>query len=1159
MSKFRKYLVAIVATLLAATASAADVPYGANLLQNTNPDGTTFSPWTKTKNGGDGWAISDGKFCSSYQECVLTQTVNLESLGLTTEQTNGLIMQAMVRYVIPWPGNYSGIAKVCITCKNAGGETLGSVQTLLDTTGTQIEVPETNVYKTFLLPNGTTQLVYEMHGESQVFWDGQYGPRFWGMYIGFSDLTKTTYTASVVAALGDSLVLSKTEGIKALDTITVTSKYQDVRVKSISSENSYVISSNQVVCTGADMTINAEFYRKHSIVASSEYGTITFKKDTAFCGDTIIVSHTLNSDSVAFAGYTSTPTLTWLTDSSFIMPNEDVTVGMEVLKVNVIPFRDGFENGNTQYQNIVGWVQQSEEGGDSWTANSTNTDHNCTPYSGSWNATLIYDNTDWLFTPVRLEKGERYVFSIYARQNESDVTYATITAKIGTAADKDSMKQVVLAETGVTNGDYQHLFGSFTADTSGVCWLGIRGYNCCSWLLSIDSVCLEKPKAYQITVDNKYGTINVKGNSVMFGDTITVSHTMNSDSVAFAGYTSTPTLTWLTDSTFIMPNEDVTIGMEVMKVNGIPFFDGFENGNTQGQHVAGWLQQSENGILSWSANSTFTSCNRTPYSGSWNATLIYDNTDWLFTPVRLEKGVRYVFSIYARQNVSRTAYATITAKIGTAADKDSMKQVVLAETGVTNGDYQHLFSSFTADTSGVCWLGIRGYIDNSSMYLSIDSVSLVREGWHAITAKSEYGTKDVKQGAMYGDTVSIRNIMKPGYAFSNYSIAPEVEWTSDSSSFIMPDCDVVITMTATKIDYNITLVESENGTLTATDTAQVDDTVKLTVSPAIGYTLDEISILQNSNTVVFNADDSTFVMPAGNVEIAAKFKMIDYAVIVNKSDSGTVTAPATAHMGGTVKLVITPNPSFVLDSVTISQGETQVHFNAEDSTFIMPVGDVKVDVTFNKIYTINIVESENGTVASSKATAQVDETVKLTITPDLGYTVDEISILRNDGTAVFNAQDSSFVMPADSVKITTTFKKIDYTITLVENENGTVTVTAATAQVGDTVKLTITPNSDFVLDKLVITQGETQIDFNAKDSTFIMPAGDVTISATFKQSTGVEDVKVLNLYVADGRIYCEGDFRIYDLLGRDVTAMNGSLRGVYIVRTKEAFKKLIVR
>ena len=58
---------------------------------------------------------------------------------------------------------------------------------------------------------------------------------------------------------------------------------------------------------------------------------------------------------------------------------------------------------------------------------------------------------------------------------------------------------------------------------------------------------------------------------------------------------------------------------------------------------------------------------------------------------------------------------------------------------------------------------------------------------------------------------------------------------------------------------------------------------------------------------------------------------------------------------------------------------------------------------------------------------------------------------------------------------------------------------------------------------------------------------------------GLGQIELAGLYTQAGRIVCEGEFRIYDLLGRDVTRLNGSLSGVYVVKTANAAVKVVVR
>ena len=58
---------------------------------------------------------------------------------------------------------------------------------------------------------------------------------------------------------------------------------------------------------------------------------------------------------------------------------------------------------------------------------------------------------------------------------------------------------------------------------------------------------------------------------------------------------------------------------------------------------------------------------------------------------------------------------------------------------------------------------------------------------------------------------------------------------------------------------------------------------------------------------------------------------------------------------------------------------------------------------------------------------------------------------------------------------------------------------------------------------------------------------------------GVSKIELAGLYTQAGRIVCNGEFRIYDLIGRDVTRLNGSLQGVYVVKTTDAAQKVVVR
>ena len=113
----------------------------------------------------------------------------------------------------------------------------------------------------------------------------------------------------------------------------------------------------------------------------------------------------------------------------------------------------------------------------------------------------------------------------------------------------------------------------------------------------------------------------------------------------------------------------------------------------------------------------------------------------------------------------------------------------------------------------------------------------------------------------------------------------------------------------------------------------------------------------------------------------------------------------------------TPNPLFSCYSSTSTTGKpVTLWVEAEKPEPI---------VTYN----ITIAESENGTVEADKETAEAEEVVTLTIKPDEGYELDQLSVMCGDN-AVEVSENNTFAMPAGNVTVTATFKAIDFNLTI---------------------------------------------------------------------------------------------------------------------------------
>lgn len=88
-------------------------------------------------------------------------------------------------------------------------------------------------------------------------------------------------------------------------------------------------------------------------------------------------------------------------------------------------------------------------------------------------------------------------------------------------------------------------------------------------------------------------------------------------------------------------------------------------------------------------------------------------------------------------------------------------------------------------------------------------------------------------------------------------------------------------------------------------------------------------------------------------------------------------------------------------------------------------------------------------------------------------------------------------------QLTWTAAAEEYTITVQTAENGTVTASAAKASAGTTVTITATPAEGYELDKITVTGADGAAVTVASDNTFIMPAGNVTVTASFKETVVV--------------------------------------------------------
>ena len=171
-----------------------------------------------------------------------------------------------------------------------------------------------------------------------------------------------------------------------------------------------------------------------------------------------------------------------------------------------------------------------------------------------------------------------------------------------------------------------------------------------------------------------------------------------------------------------------------------------------------------------------------------------------------------------------------------------------------------------------------------------------------------------------------------------------------------------------------------------------DITVRL-IEPSQGEGDDESKVLKEFKSAdgieIFGPDEFVtelteyyfiFDVPEGvdphtvKVEIDANFIPVDYAITVDTSiEHGTITAPATANVGETVTLTVTPEPGYSLANIMVLP-ELPGYIVEVDSNnqFTMPACSVLVTAEFEESPFLRGDVDNDGFISISDVTVLID-------------------------------------------------------------------------------------------------------------------------------------------------------------------------------------------
>ena len=141
---------------------------------------------------------------------------------------------------------------------------------------------------------------------------------------------------------------------------------------------------------------------------------------------------------------------------------------------------------------------------------------------------------------------------------------------------------------------------------------------------------------------------------------------------------------------------------------------------------------------------------------------------------------------------------------------------------------------------------------------------------------------------------------------------------------------------------------------------------------------------------------------------------------------------------------------------------------------------------------VTVTNDGNGAGSASPSSAQLGNEVTLTATPANGYHFKEWKVISGTVTIA----SDKFTMPAEAVTVQAVFEKTDYPITVTNDGNGAGSASPSSAQLGNEVTLTATPNNGYHFKEWKVISGTVTI---ASDK-FAMPAEAVTVQAVFEKT-----------------------------------------------------------
>jgi len=257
------------------------------------------------------------------------------------------------------------------------------------------------------------------------------------------------------------------------------------------------------------------------------------------------------------------------------------------------------------------------------------------------------------------------------------------------------------------------------------------------------------------------------------------------------------------------------------------------------------------------------------------------------------------------------------------------------------------------------------------------------------------------------------------------------------------------------------------------------------------------------------AEETTFTMPAQDVTVTAHFgatyELAMAADPVAGGDAIDVAAKGAYAAGATVSIKAVPAAGYGFVDWTADPTVTFYDATAEETTFTMPAQNVTVTAHFGVTYELAMaadpVASGDAIDVAAKGAYAAGATVRIKAVPAAGYWFGNWTA---DPTVTFAdaiVEETTFTMPAQDVTVTAHFE-VAYALAMAVDPvagGDAIDVAAKGAYAADVeVSIKAVPAADYVFVDWTADLTVTFADATAEETTFTMPAQNVTVTAHFE-------------------------------------------------------------